>query len=70
MISSSAPQLFARGTVSYAIGKAALEGIAYILAKEEVQHGIRVNVVAPGLVATQMGTSVVKGHDGRHRSGY
>jgi len=64
MISSSAPQLFARGTVSYAIGKAALEGIAYVLAKEEVDHGIRVNVVAPGLVATQMGTSVVRGMTG------
>jgi 3-oxoacyl-[acyl-carrier protein] reductase len=64
MISSSAPQLFARGTVSYTIGKAALEGIAFVLAKEEVRNGIRVNVVAPGLVATQMGTSVVKGLTG------
>jgi 3-oxoacyl-[acyl-carrier protein] reductase len=64
MISSSAPQLFARGTVSYTIGKAAMEGIAYVLAKEEVEHGIRVNVVAPGLVATKMGTSVVKGMTG------
>lgn len=64
MISSSAPQLFARGTVSYAIGKSALEGIAYVLAKEEVRHGIRVNIVAPGLVATRMGTSVVRGMTG------
>jgi len=64
MISSSAPQLLARGTVSYSIGKAALEGVAFVLAKEEVRHGIRVNVVAPGLVATRMGTSVVRGMTG------
>jgi len=29
--------------------------MAYTLAKEERQHGIRVNVVAPGLVETDMG---------------
>jgi NAD(P)-dependent dehydrogenase (short-subunit alcohol dehydrogenase family) len=32
-----------------------MEAIAHTLAKEERQHGIRVNIVAPGLVDTDMG---------------
>jgi 3-oxoacyl-[acyl-carrier protein] reductase len=39
----------------YAMAKAALEILAATLAKEERRHGIHVNVVAPGLVVTEMG---------------
>lgn len=39
----------------YSMAKAALESLAGSLAQEELRHGIRVNVVAPGLVTTDMG---------------
>ena len=35
----------------YNMGKAAMEALAFTLAKEERGNGIHVNVVAPGLVA-------------------
>ena len=44
----------------YNMGKAALEALAFTLAKEEAPHGIHVNVVAPGLVDTEMGRRLVK----------
>lgn len=60
MISSVAAQgLGARGA-PYNMGKAAQEAIAYTLAKEERPHGIHVNVVAPGLVDTDMGRRLAK----------
>ena len=43
------------------MAKAALEALAITLAKEERHHGIHVNVVAPGLVDTEMGRRLVKG---------
>jgi NAD(P)-dependent dehydrogenase (short-subunit alcohol dehydrogenase family) len=43
------------------MAKAALEALAMTLAKEERRNGIHVNVVAPGLVATEMGRRLVKG---------
>ncbi len=39
----------------YNVGKAAMEELCYTLAKEEVGNGIHVNVVAPGLVVSDMG---------------
>lgn len=45
----------------YAMGKAAMEALAHTLAKEERGHGIHVNIVAPGLVDTEMGRRLVKG---------
>ena len=39
----------------YAMSKAAVEALAFVLAKEEREHGLRVNVVAPGLTDTDMG---------------
>lgn len=44
----------------YNMAKAALEALAMTLSKEEIAHGIRVNVVAPGLVATDMGDRLVR----------
>jgi NAD(P)-dependent dehydrogenase (short-subunit alcohol dehydrogenase family) len=46
------------------MAKAALEALAFGLAKEEQRKGIRVNVVAPGLVETEMGRRLVKGTAG------
>jgi NAD(P)-dependent dehydrogenase (short-subunit alcohol dehydrogenase family) len=48
----------------YNMGKAALESLALTLAKEERPNGIRVNIVAPGLVETEMGRRLVKGAAG------
>ena len=48
----------------YSMGKAAVESLAMTLAKEERANGIRVNIVAPGLVETEMGRRLVKGAAG------
>ena len=60
MISSIATQHWAAGGAPYNMGKAALEALAFTLAKEERRHGIHVNVVAPGLVETEMGRRLMK----------
>jgi len=44
----------------YNMGKAAEEALAYTLYKEERGNGIRVNIVAPGLVETDMGERLAK----------
>jgi 3-oxoacyl-[acyl-carrier protein] reductase len=49
----------ARGA-PYNVAKAALESLAFTLAREEARHGIHVNVVAPGLVVSEMGRRLVK----------
>jgi NAD(P)-dependent dehydrogenase (short-subunit alcohol dehydrogenase family) len=64
MISSIATRHWQAAGVPYNMGKAALESLAFTLAKEERGHGIRVNVVAPGLVETEMGRRLVKGASG------
>jgi len=60
-ISSVAARLLAANGAPYNMAKAALEALAMTLAKEELRHGIHVNVVAPGLVDTEMGRRLVKG---------
>jgi 3-oxoacyl-[acyl-carrier protein] reductase len=60
-ISSVAARLLAGNGAPYNMAKAALEALALTLAKEELRHGIHVNVVAPGLVDTEMGRRLVKG---------
>ena len=44
----------------YNVGKAAMEELAFTLAREEVGHGVRVNVVAPGLVVSDMAQRLVR----------
>jgi NAD(P)-dependent dehydrogenase (short-subunit alcohol dehydrogenase family) len=60
MISSSTTELYAPNGVVYSMAKAAMEAIARTLAKEEARHGIRSNIVAPGLVATELGDRLVR----------
>ncbi|MFC9998773.1 SDR family NAD(P)-dependent oxidoreductase [Nocardia sp. NPDC127526] len=55
MISSVAAHTLAANGAPYNMAKAALEALAHTLAKEEAANGIHVNIVAPGLVATDMG---------------
>jgi NAD(P)-dependent dehydrogenase (short-subunit alcohol dehydrogenase family) len=61
MISSAAVVHMGPNSAPYNMAKAALEALAWTLAKEERRHGIHVNVVAPGLVDTEMGRRLVKG---------
>lgn len=60
MISSVATLGFAARGAPYNMGKAALEALAFTLAKEERAHNIRVNVVAPPLTDTDMGQRLAK----------
>jgi 3-oxoacyl-[acyl-carrier protein] reductase len=60
MISSAATRSHAANGAPYNMGKAALEALAFTLAKEERRHGIHVNIVAPGLVETEMGRRLMK----------
>jgi len=60
MISSVATSRMSANGAPYSMGKAALEALAMTLAKEERRHGIHVNVVAPGLVETDMGVRLAR----------
>ena len=53
-ISSVSARLGHRGQTNYAAAKAGLEGACRSLASEVARLGIRVNVVAPGLIDTEM----------------
>jgi NAD(P)-dependent dehydrogenase (short-subunit alcohol dehydrogenase family) len=64
MVSSVATSHHAGRGAPYNMGKAALEALAFTLAKEERQHGIHVNVVAPGLVDTDMGQRLARATSG------
>ncbi len=59
-VSSVAARILAPNSAPYNMAKAALEALAMTLAKEERRHGIHVNVVAPGLVVTEMGRRLVR----------
>lgn len=59
-VSSVAARMLPANGAPYNMAKAALEALAQTLAKEERRHGVHVNVVAPGLVVTEMGRRLVK----------
>jgi 3-oxoacyl-[acyl-carrier protein] reductase len=59
-ISSVAAEACSANGAPYNMAKAAMEALAMTLAKEERQHGIRVNVIRPGLVETEMGYKLAK----------
>ena len=61
MVSSNATTHMAGHSSPYNVAKAGLEALARTLAKEERRNNIHVNVVAPGLVETEMGRRLVKG---------
>jgi len=60
IISSAATRRWMPNGAPYNVGKAGMEAIAFGVAKEELAHNIRVNVVAPGVVETDMGRRLVK----------
>jgi 3-oxoacyl-[acyl-carrier protein] reductase len=57
-ISSVSPFVGVPGQANYAAAKAGLLGLARALAKEVASRGITVNVVAPGLIDTDMTTEL------------
>jgi NAD(P)-dependent dehydrogenase (short-subunit alcohol dehydrogenase family) len=60
MVSSNATRHLAAFGAPYNMAKAAMEALAFGLAKEELRNNIRVNIVAPGLVETEMGRRLMK----------
>ncbi len=64
MISSVATLGMAGRGGPYNMGKAAMEALALTIAKEERQHGIRCNIVAPSLTVTEMGKRLTKATTG------
>ena len=60
VISSSELNKMKANGAPYNMAKAALEALALTLANEEVANGVHVNIVAPGLVVTDMGAKLVK----------
>lgn len=55
MVSSVATRKYAGNGAPYNIAKAAMEALAFTLAKEERKFGIRTHVVSPTLTDTDMG---------------
>lgn len=64
-ISSVATNSMSANGAPYNMGKAAQEALASTLAKEEREYGIHVNVVAPGLVETDMGLRLARAMTGQ-----
>jgi NAD(P)-dependent dehydrogenase (short-subunit alcohol dehydrogenase family) len=64
MISSVATSHMAANGAPYNMGKAAMEALALTLAREERPHHIHVNIVAPGLVETDMGVRLSRAMTG------
>ncbi|MFC8663055.1 SDR family NAD(P)-dependent oxidoreductase [Streptomyces sp. NPDC057199] len=60
VISSTVTSSLPPYTGPYAAAKSAGEALVRVLALEERAHGIRVNSLAPGLIATDMGDRLVK----------
>jgi NAD(P)-dependent dehydrogenase (short-subunit alcohol dehydrogenase family) len=60
MISSVAAKSLSGNGSPYNMGKAAVEALAQTLYKEERRHNIHVNIVAPGLVETEMGKRLAR----------
>ncbi len=60
MISSVATSNLSANGAPYNMGKAAMEALAMTVAKEERRNNIHCNVVAPGLVETDMGVRLAR----------
>lgn len=60
LISSTAAARPSPGGAPYMMAKVALEALGRTLALEEAAHGVRVNIVAPGLTVTDMGDRLAR----------
>ncbi|NES17050.1 MULTISPECIES: SDR family NAD(P)-dependent oxidoreductase [Micromonospora] len=59
VVSSDTVRVAGAGNGAYTASKAALEALALTLAKEEARHGVRVNVIAPSLVASPQAEQIL-----------
>lgn len=59
MVSSAVERSLRANSAPYSMSKSALNALARVLAKEERKYNVRVNIVAPGLVETEMGIRLV-----------
>ena len=66
-VASRLGQIGIAETAAYSSAKAGLIGLTRSLAKEFGPHGIRVNAVAPGMIATEMTTDLAGSEEGRRR---
>jgi 3-oxoacyl-[acyl-carrier protein] reductase len=57
-LSSTAAEFASRGQVNYAASKGGINGLTRALAKELAPRNVRVNAVAPGMIATDMSAAV------------
>jgi 3-oxoacyl-[acyl-carrier protein] reductase len=57
VLSSVAAHAYPAKFAVYSLAKAALEAFAHTLAREEREFGVRVNIISPGLIETQMGVA-------------
>lgn len=59
LLSSDTTATLRPGNAAYSAAKAGLEALATTLADEEAEHGVRVNVLAPSLVASPLAEAVL-----------
>lgn len=62
IVSSTAAQRPGVGQAAYASSKAALEALVRVTARETASRGIRINAVAPGLLAGGMSSRILDDH--------
>jgi 3-oxoacyl-[acyl-carrier protein] reductase len=62
VVSSTAAQRPGAGQAAYASSKAALESLVRVTARETATRGIRINAVAPGLLAGGMSARILDDH--------
>lgn len=62
VVSSTASQRPNAGQAAYASSKAALESLVRVTARETATRGIRINAVAPGLLAGGMSSRILDDH--------
>jgi NAD(P)-dependent dehydrogenase (short-subunit alcohol dehydrogenase family) len=60
VVSSSIVEVCPANTAPYSMAKAAMETGCRVLAREERDNGIRVNIISPGLIDTDMGAKLVR----------
>ena len=60
VVSSSIVAVCPANTAPYAMAKAAMEAACRVLAREERDNGIRVNVISPSVIDTDMGAKLIR----------
>jgi len=67
-LTSVTAELGAPGIAGYAASKGALRQLTRVMALELIEHGIRVNAVGPGTIATEMAAGAVLGDPDTRRT--